>query len=48
MIRGKELNAYVISGIKTEHECSTTDEVLDRLRVGMYIYLFVKVQQQRI
>lgn len=39
MIRGKELNAYVISGIKTEHECSTIDEVLDRLRVGMYILI---------
>lgn len=39
MISGKELNAYVASGIKTEHECSTTDEVLDRLRLGMYILL---------
>ncbi|WMM24745.1 adenine deaminase [Tissierella sp. MB52-C2] len=39
MISGKDLNAYVASGIKTEHECSTTDEVLDRLRLGMYILL---------
>lgn len=37
MIRGKDLNAYVIGGIKTEHECSTIEEVKDRLRLGMYI-----------
>lgn len=39
MIYGKELNAYAIAGIKTEHECSTLDEVMDRLRLGMYILL---------
>lgn len=37
MISGKELNAYVVSGITTEHECSTTKEVVERLRLGMYI-----------
>lgn len=36
-ILGKDLNAYVASGIKTEHECSTLEEMLDRLRRGMYI-----------
>ncbi|MCK9443784.1 MAG: adenine deaminase [Tissierellaceae bacterium] len=38
-ISGKDLNAYVASGIKTEHECSTVEEVIDRLRLGMYILL---------
>ncbi|MFA5577464.1 MAG: adenine deaminase [Tissierellaceae bacterium] len=38
-IKGKDLNAYVASGIKTEHECSTVEEVVDRLRLGMYILL---------
>lgn len=38
-IEGKDLNAYVASGIKTEHECSTVEEVIDRLRLGMYILL---------
>lgn len=33
----KDLNAYVISGIKTEHECSTIKEMQDRLSRGMYI-----------
>lgn len=36
-ISGKELNAYVIPGVKTEHECSTVDEMLERIRAGMYI-----------
>lgn len=37
MIRDKELNAYVAAGVKTEHEASTVEEVIDRLRLGMYI-----------
>ncbi|MFZ5967506.1 MAG: adenine deaminase [Bacillota bacterium] len=39
MIADKDLNAYVAAGIKTEHECSTLDEMLDRLRLGMYIQI---------
>jgi len=39
MIKGKDLNAYVVSGIKTEHECSTAEEMIDRLRLGMYILI---------
>ncbi len=39
MIKRNDLNAYVIAGIKTEHECSTVEEVLNRLRLGMYILL---------
>lgn len=38
-ISGKELNAYVAAGVLTEHECSTADEMLDRLRLGMYILI---------
>ncbi len=38
-IGGKDLNAYVGSGIHTDHECSTTEEMLDRLSRGMYILL---------
>jgi len=39
MITGKELNAYVAAGIKTEHECSTVKEMVERLRLGMYIHI---------
>lgn len=38
-IEDKELAAYVAAGVKTEHECSTTKELLDRLRLGMYILI---------
>ena len=37
VIKGKDLNAYRIAGIDTEHECSTIEEVIDRVRLGMYI-----------
>ncbi|NLJ79221.1 MAG: adenine deaminase [Tissierellia bacterium] len=39
MIKGKELNAYVAAGINTEHECSTVEEMVDRLSLGMYIHI---------
>jgi adenine deaminase len=39
IISGKELNAYVAGGIKTEHECSTVEEMQDRLRLGMHILI---------
>lgn len=39
LIENKELNAYVAAGIKTEHECSTKEEMIERLRLGMYILI---------
>ncbi|MDO4788367.1 MAG: adenine deaminase [Johnsonella sp.] len=36
---GKELNAYVSAGIKTDHECSTPEEMKDRIQRGMYVQL---------
>ena len=39
LISDLDLNTYVIAGVKTEHECSTVEEVIDRLRRGMYILL---------
>lgn len=39
MISGRELNAYAAAGIKTEHECSTVKEMIERLRLGMYIHI---------
>ena len=39
MISDKDLNAYVAAGIKTEHECSTSEEMIERLRLGMYILI---------
>lgn len=34
-----EINTYAYSGILTDHECTTVNEVLDRLRAGMYVAL---------
>ncbi len=36
-ISGKELNGYVTAGVRTEHECSTIEEMINRLRLGLYI-----------
>lgn len=38
-LTGKELNAYVTAGIHTDHECSTVEEMQDRLERGMYILM---------
>lgn len=38
-LTGKNLNAYVAAGIHSEHECSTEEEMLERLRLGMYIQI---------
>lgn len=39
VISGKDLNAYVSAGVRTEHECTTPEEMLERLRLGMYIQM---------
>jgi len=36
-ITGKELNSYLIGGIRTDHECSTVEEMTEKLGLGMYI-----------
>ena len=38
-LTGAELNAYIASGVKTDHECTTTGEMLERLQRGMYVLL---------
>lgn len=37
LIKGKDLNAYAINGIRTDHECSTIAEMKERLDLGMYV-----------
>ncbi|TCO75254.1 adenine deaminase [Marinisporobacter balticus] len=39
VISDKALNAYVVAGTKTEHECSTVEEMINRLRLGMYVQI---------
>ena len=36
---GKELNAYVASGVQSDHECTTLEEAREKLRLGMYVMI---------
>ncbi len=38
-LKGKQLNAYVAAGIQSEHECTTVPEALEKLRLGMTIFI---------
>ena len=38
-VTGAELNAYIASGVKTDHECTTVEEMNDRLQRGMYVQM---------
>ncbi|MHA1686140.1 MAG: amidohydrolase family protein, partial [Candidatus Heimdallarchaeaceae archaeon] len=37
LLSGKELQAYITAGVSSDHECSTADEALEKLRLGMKI-----------
>jgi len=39
MVEGKDLCAYVMSGVRTEHECSTPEEMRERIRLGLHILI---------
>lgn len=34
---GKNLQAYVASGVVSDHECTTCEEAVEKLRLGMYL-----------
>ena len=38
-LSGKLLNAYVAAGVSTDHECSTIEEMQERISAGMYVQL---------
>lgn len=38
-LTGKPLNAYVNASIGSDHECTTVEEALEKLRLGMYIFI---------
>ena len=39
LLRGKDLNGYISAGIRTEHEATTYDEGLEKLRKGMRVLI---------
>jgi len=38
-VYGKDLNAYLLNHIKTDHECTTTEELDEKVRRGMFVHL---------
>lgn len=38
-LTGKQLNAYVIAGIQSDHECTTVEEAREKLRLGMHLFI---------
>ncbi|MDO8873256.1 MAG: adenine deaminase [Methanoregula sp.] len=39
MLSGNDLNAYILSGLQSDHECSRRDEAEEKLKKGMYLYI---------
>lgn len=39
LLRGNDLNGYIAAGIRTEHEATTHDEGLEKLRKGMRVLI---------
>lgn len=37
-LSGNELNAYVAAGIKTDHECSTVEEMIEKKSIQVCIF----------
>jgi adenine deaminase len=38
-LSGKDLNAYVAAGIRSDHECTDVNEAREKLRLGMHIFI---------
>jgi len=38
-LSGRQLNAYLVSGPSSDHECTTLDEALEKRRLGMWIMI---------
>lgn len=36
-LSGKDLCAYIASGVKSDHECTTPAEAIEKIRLGMYV-----------
>ncbi|MBM4315570.1 MAG: adenine deaminase, partial [Deltaproteobacteria bacterium] len=39
LLSGKDLNAYVAAGIRSDHECTDLEEAREKLRLGMHIMI---------
>jgi adenine deaminase len=39
LLSGMDLNAYILAGLQSDHECTTRAEAEEKLRRGMYIFI---------
>jgi adenine deaminase len=39
LLSGKDLNAYILAGMESDHECLSLGEATEKLKKGMYIFL---------
>ena len=39
LLHGKDLNAYIVAGVQSDHECSNIEEAMEKLRHGQYIMI---------
>ncbi len=39
LVSGRDLELYAAMGVATDHECTTTDELVERIRCGMYVLI---------
>lgn len=47
-LSGKSLNAYVSTGVKTDHECSCVEEATEKIQKGMYVLMREGTQSKNI
>lgn len=38
-VTGRDLNAYLVAGVRTDHECTTVNEAIEKVAKGMYILM---------
>ncbi len=38
-VKAKDLNTYILAGVMTDHECSSAEELQERVARGMYVHL---------
>jgi len=39
LLSGMDLNAYILAGLQSDHECTTLTEAEEKLKKGMYLYI---------
>jgi adenine deaminase len=39
MLSGDDLNAYILAGLQSDHECTQLAEAEEKIRKGMYVYI---------